>query len=69
MLKLQFQFSIAILGENHARIKLRLLIREMFNFGDYKLRDMGIDASSCWVYIFQVSRRLTFSHAFLVASF
>ena len=39
MLKLQFQFSIAILGGSHARLKLRLLIRVMFDFGDYKLRD------------------------------
>lgn len=39
MLKLQFQFGIAILGGSHARLKLRLLIREMFDFGDYKLRD------------------------------
>ncbi len=47
MLKLQFQFGIAILGENHTRIKLRLLMREMFDFGDYKLRDVKIDAPSC----------------------
>ena len=39
MLKLQFQFGIAILGRSHARLKLRLLIREMFDLGDYKLRD------------------------------
>ena len=43
MLKLQFQFGIVFFGESHARLKMRLLIIEMFDFGDYKLRDVKID--------------------------